>query len=54
VKKITCESCDSIFELRYSEEDTIDRPVYCPFCGEKCSAFAIFDDLVSESFPDEE
>ncbi len=37
MKKLTCSSCESIFHFKYDPEDTMDRPHYCPFCGEKVS-----------------
>lgn len=35
MQKLTCYSCDSIFYFKYDPEDTMDRPYYCPFCGER-------------------
>ena len=31
---ITCDSCESIFEVRFNDKDTEGTPEYCPFCGD--------------------
>ncbi len=31
----TCESCNSVFHIRYEEEEVEETPGFCPFCGEK-------------------
>lgn len=30
--EVTCDSCQSDYEIRYNEEKD-GEPVYCPFCG---------------------
>lgn len=30
---ITCDNCESIFEIKFNDKDTDGTPEYCPFCG---------------------
>lgn len=44
-----CESCESTFEISFSEElVSDDMPTFCPFCGEQ------IDDLQEEYIDDDE
>ena len=32
--KHSCDNCDSVFTIKYDEEEVADIPHYCPFCAE--------------------
>jgi DNA replicative helicase MCM subunit Mcm2 (Cdc46/Mcm family) len=32
--KHTCDNCDSVFTIKYDEENTESDPSFCPFCAE--------------------
>jgi hypothetical protein len=32
--KHSCDNCDSVFTIKYDEEEVADSAHYCPFCAE--------------------
>lgn len=51
VYEITCDDCDSIFEVHTTEENE-HEPVYCTFCGNPIPDEEIYDDEDEETFDD--
>ena len=49
--EVTCDSCQSDYEIRYNEEKD-GEPVYCPFCGADIDYEE--DDNESEDFDEDD
>ena len=49
--EVTCDSCQSEFEIRYNEEKD-GEPIYCPFCGADIDYDE--DDNESEDFDEDD
>lgn len=49
--EVTCDSCQSEFEIRYNEEKD-GEPIYCPFCGADIDYEE--DDNESEDFDEDD
>jgi len=49
--EVTCDSCQSDYEIRYNEEKD-GEPIYCPFCGADIDYEE--DDNESEDFDEDD
>ena len=49
--EVTCDSCQSDYEIRYNEEKD-SEPIYCPFCGADIDYEE--DDNESEDFDEDD
>lgn len=34
IKDVECKNCDAKFSLTYDSEEFLEKPEYCPFCGD--------------------
>ena len=45
ILKHHCEECSSQYSIEFSEDDTEDNPIYCPFCGEYVTVESLEKDV---------
>lgn len=49
-----CDSCGAEYTITYVEEDIMEEPLYCPFCGSELDTYDIEEEFQGElDFDDE-
>ena len=49
-----CDACGAEYTVTYIEEEIMEEPIYCPFCGNELDTFDIEEEYQGElNFEDE-
>lgn len=47
-----CDNCGMYYVLSYDEDEAVEDPIHCPFCGETNDAVADEDDVNADDLED--
>ena len=54
IDDFTCDSCGAEYTVTYVEEDIMEEPGFCPFCGNELDTYDIEEQFQGElNFEDE-
>ena len=54
LEDFTCDSCGAEYTVTYVEEDIMEEPGFCPFCGNELDTYDIEEQFQGElNFEDE-